>query len=72
MGPSVGLDATENFVPTGVRTLNHPARSESLCRLSNPGRIVVHNNVNIIDTDLTKLVGGFVRLHVASALQSLV
>jgi hypothetical protein len=72
VGPSAGLDATEYFAPTGIRTLNRPVRSESLCRLSNPGRIVVHNNVNIIDTDLTQLVGAFVRLRVISAPQSLV
>jgi hypothetical protein len=48
VGPRAGLDATENLAPTGVRTLNRPARIESLCRLSNPGRIVVHNNVSII------------------------
>jgi hypothetical protein len=48
VGPRAGLDATENIAPTGIRTLNGPARSESQCRLSNPGRIVVHNNVSII------------------------
>jgi len=46
--PRSGLDATGNLAPTGVRTLSRPARSESLCRPSNPGRIVVPNNVNII------------------------
>jgi hypothetical protein len=72
VGPRAVLAATENLAPTGVRTLNRPARSESLCRLSNPGRIAVHNNVNIIDTDLTRLVESFVRLRVTSAPQSLV
>jgi hypothetical protein len=48
VGPRTGLDTTENLAPTGPRTLNRPARSESLCRLSNRGRIVVDNNVNII------------------------
>ena len=64
VGPRASLDATENLAPTVVRTLNRPACSESLCRLSNPGRIVLHNNVNIIDTDLTQLVGASVRLRV--------
>jgi hypothetical protein len=45
-----GLDATENLASTGVRTLNRPSRNESLWQLSNPGHIVVHNYVNVIDT----------------------
>ena len=58
VGPRASLDATENLAPTGVRTLNRPARSESLCILSNPGRIVAHN-INVVDTDLAQCVGAF-------------
>jgi hypothetical protein len=72
VGPRAGLNATENLAPTGVRTLNRPARSESLCLPSYSGRIVVHNNVNIIDKDLAQLVGAVVRLRGTCAPQSLV
>ena len=37
MGPRAGLDSAENLGPTGIRSPEHPARSESLYRLSYPG-----------------------------------
>ena len=72
MGPRAGLDAAENLALH--RGSNSEPSSESLCRLSNPGRIVVHNYVRVIDTrDLAQqLIGAFVRLGVASAPQFLV
>ena len=36
MGTSVDLDGCGNFVPTGIRFPNHPARSVSLYRWANP------------------------------------
>jgi hypothetical protein len=37
VGPRAGLDGCENFPPTGIRSLDHPARSKSLYRLSYAG-----------------------------------
>ena len=34
MGPRTGLDSAENLAPTGIRSPDRPARSESLYRLS--------------------------------------
>jgi hypothetical protein len=34
MGPRTGLDCAENLTPTGIRSPDSPARSESLYRLS--------------------------------------
>ena len=38
MGRGAGLDGTENLAFTGILSLDHPARSESLCRLRYYGR----------------------------------
>ena len=38
VGPRSGLDGTENFVGTGIRSPDRPARSELPYRLSYPGR----------------------------------
>ena len=38
MDPSTGLDGCEKSGPTGIRSPNRPVRSESLYRLSYPGR----------------------------------
>ena len=50
MGSSAGLDYAENLAPTGIRSPDRPARSESLYRLSYPGppvllRRKLNNNV---------------------------
>ena len=37
MGPRADLDGCENLAPTGIRSPDRPARSESLYRLSYPG-----------------------------------
>ena len=39
MGPRAGLDrcGKSRLPPTGIRSLDHPARSQSLYRLSYPG-----------------------------------
>ena len=34
MGPRAGLEGAENLAPTGIRSPDRPARSESLYRLS--------------------------------------
>jgi hypothetical protein len=34
VGPRAGLDGSENLAPTGIRSPDLPARSESLYRLS--------------------------------------
>jgi hypothetical protein len=37
LAPGTVWTVTENFAPTGVQTLNRPARSESFYRLRYPG-----------------------------------
>jgi len=37
VGPSAGLDGCGKLAPTGIRSPDRPARSESLYRLSYPG-----------------------------------
>ena len=37
VGPRGSLDGCENIAPTGIRSPDRPARSESLNRLRNPG-----------------------------------
>jgi hypothetical protein len=37
VSPRAGLDVCENLVPTGIRSPDRPARSQSLYRLSYPG-----------------------------------
>jgi len=37
VGPRAGLEGAENFAPTGIRSPDLPARSESLYRTSYPG-----------------------------------
>jgi hypothetical protein len=36
VGPRAGLNSAENLPPTGIRSPDHPACSESLYRLSYP------------------------------------
>jgi hypothetical protein len=45
VGPRAGLDVRENFAPTGIRSPDHPPRSQSLDRLSYPDSKVI--NVNL-------------------------
>ena len=40
MGPRAGLDKCEKLCPTGIRSPDRPARSQSLCRL----RYSAHND----------------------------
>ena len=42
VGPRVGLDGRENLASTGIRSMDRPARSESLYRLSYPGPCTKH------------------------------
>jgi hypothetical protein len=42
VGPRAGLDATENLTPTGIRSPDRPARSESLYRLRYPGPLIYY------------------------------
>jgi hypothetical protein len=56
MGPRAGLDGAENLVPTGIRSADRPARSESLYRMSYPGPKITGSvqqkcNVSVIFTD---------------------
>jgi hypothetical protein len=47
VGPRVGLERWKNLAPTGIRSPNRPARSESLYRLrypSPPGPVVLSLN----------------------------
>ena len=37
VGPRVGLDGCENLAPFGIRSADHPARRESMYRLSYRG-----------------------------------
>jgi hypothetical protein len=39
----------ENLAPTGIRSPDRPARSESLYRLSYPGRLFVSVAINLMD-----------------------
>jgi hypothetical protein len=41
VGPRIGLDGCEKSRPTGIRSPNRPANSESLYRLSYPGPLFV-------------------------------
>jgi hypothetical protein len=42
MGPRTGLEVCENHAPTGIRSPDHPVRSQSLYRLSYPGPVTLH------------------------------
>ena len=51
VGPRVGLDGCEKLAPTGIRTHDHPVRSESLYQLRHPGPVLLsvyhyQDNVN--------------------------
>jgi hypothetical protein len=41
VGPSPDLDGSGKFRPTGIRSPDRPARSESLYRLSNPDHDII-------------------------------
>ena len=45
VSPRVGLDAFGNLAPTGIRSPNHPGRSESLYRLLYPGPPILYYTV---------------------------
>jgi len=45
VGPRAGLDGAENLAPTGIRSQNHPARSESLCLQRYPGQRIARVNI---------------------------
>ena len=47
MGPRAGLDGCENLALTGIRSLDRPACSESLCRLNCPGPMLLQNEGNL-------------------------
>jgi len=51
VGSKARLDGSENLVPTGNRTSDRPARSESLYRLRNPGSYL-HMQINNIVSNL--------------------
>ena len=42
VGPRAGLDGCEKSRPTGIRSPDRPARSESLYRLHYPGLLVLN------------------------------
>jgi len=44
--PGLVWTGAENLAPTGIRTLDRPARSESLYRLSHPGPHLSHGTSN--------------------------
>ena len=46
--PSVGLDKCRNFACTGILSLDHPARSESLYRLSYPSPVITDTRYNVV------------------------
>jgi hypothetical protein len=54
VSPSVVLDVCEKSRPTGIRSPDRPARSQSLYRLSYPGHIKYKNNNNNNKLDYTR------------------
>jgi hypothetical protein len=52
VGPRAGVDVCENLAPTGIRSPDRPARSQSLYRLSYPAHLVIgyRNKCNFTHT----------------------
>ena len=50
MGPRASLDEYGSFAPTGIRSSDHPGRSESLYRLRYPGHFILYSRNPLIRT----------------------
>jgi hypothetical protein len=52
VGPGAGLDICGKYRPTGIRSPDHPAHSESLYRLRYPGSFYIHVYVHVFNFTL--------------------
>jgi hypothetical protein len=55
VGPRAGLAGAENLAPTGIRSPDRPARSQSLYRLSYPTHGITINATKFIRRSFTIL-----------------